>query len=173
MITPNKYTEPDKGLEALYTSLYLTPKTINESVQSATTDEGDDGLGIEDSEFDTLMESIIGSSTLEEEFNASTEVDPDSDPQVSPQGDDDLSEFDDPEDGGEEGEGEEETVSIPLSQLRPLYDILSAHFGQEPDGDEEMGGEEDILPADDENQFGNDELPTESVKAKKNSLIAS
>lgn len=165
MITPNKFTEPNKELENLYTSIYLNRQPLNESVQTETeVSDGDDGLGIEDSEFDTLFESILGTDVVSEEFEADTEVGAGEDPSVSPQGGDDFSEFDD--EGGEEGE--EETVAIPVSQLRPLYDLLSAHFGGEPDGDEGVdGGEDDILQADDQENFDNDQMPTEAVKTKK------
>jgi hypothetical protein len=164
-MTTAKYSEPNKALEDLYRNLYLRPQTINESVSTdedsdVPVEEGDDGLGIE-SEFDDLFESILGpdGSFLEEEFDGQTEVDPSADPQVSPQ--DDLSEFDDAEGG--EGE-EEEMVSIPVSQLRPLYDLLQAHFGgDEGDVGDGVEGEEDILPADDENNFSNDDIPTEGV----------
>ena len=161
-MTTNKYSEPNKALEDLYKNLYLNPQPITESVATdedsdVLEDEGDDGAGIGEAEFDQLFESILGDDVLNEEFDAQTEVDPSADPQVSPQ--DDLSEFDD--EGGEEG-GEEESISIPASQLRPLFDLLKAHFDAEG-GEEDMGGEEDIMPADDENNFSNDELPTESV----------
>lgn len=168
MSTPHKYTEPNKELENLYISHYLTPQNqqpLNESVSNPVLGE-DDGLGIPDSDFDALFESIV--DPLNEEF-AQTEVGAEDEPQVSPQGDgrDDLSEFDDGM--GEEG-GEEEMITLPIAQLRGLFDVLKAHFEGGDEGGEEggddLGGGEDIMSADDENNFSNDELPTESRKPK-------
>jgi hypothetical protein len=171
----DKFYEPNKQLTDLYTSMYLNRQPIQESVSTdeEIEDEGDDGLDIEDADFEDIFESILGDSADLLEEDAQTEFDAGADPQVSPQGGgdpsgDDLSEFDDQ--GGEDEGGEEDTVAIPLSQLQGLYDILRAHFegdeGGEPDGDE-------IMPADDEENFSNDELPTESAPTAGKKFIDS
>lgn len=154
-----KYLEPNNALADLYSTMFSRDAQIDESTdnQRDDDDEGDDGLDIPDSEFDTIMESIIGDYD-------NTDDDGESEDTGSDHGDDDgddLSEFD--SDGQEDADQEEELVQVPASMLQSFYEFLKSHFEEDGNDGEEDDGGEDIIPADDENSIPNDEIPTESA----------
>ncbi len=180
-MTKNQFTEPDKTLENLFAQYITGP--INESVEqkegAVPTDEEDD-IDLLDNDFEKLYESIMAEPKKGKVITESADTQFEDDEEFGdlPQEDDgipDLSEFDSVE--GEEGEfgdeGEGETVSIPVEQLRGLYDILAGYFGGEGEGDEDLSEFEDVLPSEETPETEGDEIPMESCKLNGKKLLDS